>query len=69
MEREYSYLKWEQKDWIGMIRFYKPEALNALPMDFQEELLDLLPRLNRIEDLWVVIITVFLTVPAACAFI
>lgn len=54
---EYSYLKWEQEDGIGIIRFNRPEVLNALAQDLSEELCDLLPRLNQIEDLRVVIFT------------
>jgi len=54
---DYSFLKWEREEQFGIIRFNRPEALNALSLDLQEELLDLLPRLNHMEGLRAVIIT------------
>ena len=57
MDKKYSLLRWEREGAIGILRFNRPEALNALSAELQEELLDLLPRLSLTEDLHVVIIT------------
>ena len=57
MDKKYSLLRWEREGAIGILHFNRAEALNALSADLQEELLDLLPRLNLMEDLHAVIIT------------
>ena len=57
MTTEYKAIRWEREGTIGILTFNLPDKLNALGGEIGEELVDLLDRLPREEDLNAVVIT------------
>lgn len=57
MSTDYATIKWERDGAIGVLKFNRPEASNALSDQMHQELLDFVPRIADEPDLRVVILT------------
>ncbi|MBU2552445.1 MAG: enoyl-CoA hydratase/isomerase family protein [Proteobacteria bacterium] len=57
MTTEYQYIKWEREGNIGILKFNRPETMNALGPEINGDMADFLPRLAQDEDLRVMILT------------
>jgi len=54
---KYTHIITEQEDGFAVVRFYRPEALNALNMKLMEELVDALEFFDREDDVRAMIVT------------
>lgn len=57
MTAEYQYIIWERDGPIGILKFNRPETMNALGPEIGGDMADLLPRLVQEHDLRVIILT------------